>query len=162
MSKAKRNLFKGDINKESPSLSESEINEISKSVFKEQMNKYWAPYVSEMMTKDAELALSDDSADKKIAADARERIYNRFYGKPIESNQDSPSSQIIINVQNISAVQVKTNQDEIPVELIEGPIVREDEDQQVINRGGEVNRLSSPFLSPSVHLFKAEDRIELV
>ncbi len=51
--------------------------------FGELADKYWAPYLSEMLAADASLALQQD----KQGAEARERIYSRLFGRPVEMSR---------------------------------------------------------------------------
>ncbi len=46
-------------------------------------DKYWAPYLPEMLAADASLALQQD----KQGAEARERIYSRLFGRPVEMSR---------------------------------------------------------------------------
>ena len=104
----------------------AEIIREEEQLFKNAMKTYWEPHLAEMMAKDLELALSNNDGDKKIAAEARERIYNRVYGRPSEVTKQDSGMNIIINL--VSLDKNNSNNSSTIIELkgegaIEGELI---------------------------------------
>ena len=78
------------------------------------IDKHWTPYLAEMMLRDVELALHGQDAE---AAKARERIYNRVWGKPVEVGVDSKGVTV-----NIAFHQVTTKDE--AVSIVDGIVGR--------------------------------------
>ncbi len=77
-------------------------------------DKYWAPYLPEMLAADASLALQQD----KQGAEARERIYSRLFGRPVEMSRIDKREAIRVVIYPVERVDESP-----PLDVVDEPML---------------------------------------